>query len=47
MTNGIDHHGGNGSSSEKPVVPAKVKKVKAEVVPKPQLSKATQNQSKQ
>jgi len=46
MTNGIDHNSGGGSNSEKPHAPAKAKKVKAEVVPKPQSSQASQKQSK-
>jgi len=47
MTNGIDHNSGGGSSSEKPQVPAKLKKAKAEVLPKQQSSQASQKQVKQ
>lgn len=47
MTNGIDHNGGGGSNSEKSPVPGKVEKVKAEALPKPQLSKTNQKQHKQ
>jgi len=46
MTNGIDRNAGGGNSSDKPQAPAKLKKTKAEVLPKQQSSQASQKQSK-